>query len=139
MIRNNKTKKSMMVTALETLFILTLLVAFIDTRWFSPDVVGLTQRLILPGILLAIRLFYAIPDIIIALGTSIEFLDSIGVNGLPAVALILLVVVGVLNYSTTDRVWAEYLKIIASFTTGSFAQKAVVSMPRKRSKHEAAN
>lgn len=111
---------------------MTLLFAFAKFSGFSDDITGLDQRLILPGILLSIRLFYAIPDIGNALGTTITFLDSIGINGLPAIALILLAIIGIINFASNDKLWGEVLKIIAGFTTGSFAQKATVSINKKR-------
>lgn len=131
---NENKKKPKLVIVLEVLFIITLLAAFVENPWFYPDVDGLYYRLILPGILLAIRFVYAIPDIGIAFASAITFLDSIGVSGVPAIALVLLVIIGVLNFTSTDKLWGEALKIIGGFTTGSFAQKASVSISNKKDK-----
>jgi len=124
-------KKSVFVIILEGLFLVTLLTAFVDLHWFNPDIVGLPQRLILPGILLGIRLFYAIPDIGIAFVATFAFLDGYGINGFPAFALILLVVLGIMNYTNSDKLWAELFKVIFGVTAGSFAQKIHVNYKKR--------
>ncbi|PTX58400.1 hypothetical protein C8N46_11445 [Kordia periserrulae] len=122
-------KKPLFIQTLELLFILTLLLSFVDLPWIYPDEFIWHQRLILPGIIFLVRILYGLNDIGIAIAASLTFLNSIGVNGLPAIALFLLVIVGIMNIFSADSLWANAFKIIGGFTTGSFAQKAV---PKKR-------
>lgn len=131
MAENQKSnKKPLFVNVLEWLAIIALVAAFTDLPWLYPDDVG-NGKFILPAVLFGVRVLYAIPDIGMGLATSLTFLNEIGVNGLPAIALILLLVIGLLNFASADKLWADAFKIIGGFTTGSFAQKARVNINKK--------
>jgi len=126
-------RKPWFVNVLEWLAILTLVAAFVDLPWLYPENDGM-DKLILPSVLFGIRVLYAIPDIGIGLAAAFTFLNEIGVNGLPAISLLLLFVMALLNFVSADKLWADAYKIIGAFGTGSLAQRTRININNKKKK-----
>jgi hypothetical protein len=55
------------------------------------------------------------------------YLDSIGINGLPAMAILLLAALFIGNLFSTEKVWAEMMKIVGGIASGSLAQAKITS------------
>ena len=131
--KKEKTKKSLIAKVSEVLMILTLLGGL--GFFTQPDgMQKFVQFLVVPGIFFAVSVIYNLPIIGTYLASVISFLDGIGVNGIPAIALALLVVVAILNIATGEKILSDIVKLVSGFTTGTFAQKAASNSKSKKSK-----
>lgn len=128
-------KKSMIARICEILMVVSIVYGCIVYENHGFD--RFLQYLIIPAIFFAITIVYSLPVIGYHMVSTMAFLDSIGINGLAAVSLIILIVICTLNLITGDKVIAEIVKLASGFTTGTFAQKVAASNKLKKQKKDA--
>jgi hypothetical protein len=90
--------------------------------------------LIIPGTFFLITILYSLNRIGAGIVSILAHLGSIGVNGLPALALLLVGILGVCALITKEKLWSEAVKIMSGFATGSFTQSKINSKKQKNDK-----
>jgi len=75
-----------------------------------------------------------IKNIGLAFAGIFAYLNSIGINGLPALALIVFLGFTIANFFSTEKIWSEMMKILGGIVSGSLAQ-AKISTHQAKSKN----
>ena len=60
-------------------------------------------------------------------------MDSIGINGLPAMAILVLMALFITNLFSTEKVWSEMMKVVGGIVSGSLAQAKITTHQNKKS------
>ncbi len=128
---DNKPQKNIEGTVYEVLSILLFLLVC-SYAGYEKDVNVFYKWLVVPLIPFLVSLFYKsgkIGDNLKKLGISIvgifTYLDSIGINGLPAISMFVLIVLGIVNFYSSEKMWSEMVKITGGIFTGSLAQARI--------------
>lgn len=61
----------------------------------------------------------------IAFAGIFSYLHGIGINGLPALSILVLMFLFIANFFSTEKVWSEMIKIVGGIVSGSLAQAKI--------------
>lgn len=135
-----KSKKNIAGTIYEVLAIL-LFLAVCSYAYNMNDYKIIYKWGIVPLIPFIISIFYRsnqignnIKNAGLAIAAMFAYLDTIGINGLPAIAILLLVMLFFANLFSTEKVWSEMMKIVGGIASGSLAQAKISNNKTNKSK-----
>jgi hypothetical protein len=130
-INNHKPKKNIKATLYEALSIILFLLV-IGNALKKHDITELSTWGILPLIPFIISILYRseeignnIKKVGLTFASVFAYLNNIGINGLPALAIMVLLGLFIANFFSTEKVWSEMIKIVGGIASGSLAQARI--------------
>lgn len=136
---NNKPKKNLKAAVYEGIAFL-LFLAVSAYAFKEHNAKELLTWGIIPLVPFVISLFYRskeigdnIKGIGLAFAGAFAYLDSIGINGLPAMAILVLMALFITNLFSTEKVWSEMMKVVGGIVSGSLAQAKITTHQNKKS------
>ena len=122
--KKNDDKRKTLAIVLELIAFITFMVIGI-IAYKNHNLSELKTWSIIPIAIFTFSRLYRLPEIAGTLTALFAYLNDQGINGLPALSILLLVVLTIINIFSSEKLWSEMIKIISGAAAGSLAQAKI--------------